>query len=103
MTRTGSMVQSHDWIRELLFDQGFLALMKGESVKVYLTMLSACGGEPGKSVTMSLKSLQEATCLSCPTVIESLERLEKLGLVVSTTRKSGSPNTYYIPGPPIQS
>ena len=41
MTRTGSMVQSHDWIRELLFDQGFLALMKGESVKVYLTMLSA--------------------------------------------------------------
>lgn len=101
MTRTGSMVQSQGWVRELLFDQGFLALMKGESVKVYLTMISACGGEPGKSVTMSLRAIQEATALSCPTVIECLERLEKLGLVVSTTRKSGSPNTYYIPGPPL--
>jgi DNA-binding PadR family transcriptional regulator len=50
---------------------------------------------------MSLRAIQEATALSCPTVIECLERLEKLGLVVSTTRKSGSPNTYYIPGPPL--
>lgn len=88
------------WVRHLLFDRGYLASMKGESIKVYLTLLTACGGEPGRSVSMSLRSIQEATNLSCPTVIESLSRLEKLGLVVSTVRGSRKGNTYYIPGVP---
>ncbi len=89
-----------DWVRHLLFDRGFLASMKGESIKVYLTMLTACGGEPDRSVTISLRSIQDATNLSCPTVIESLNRLEELGLVVPTMRKSGRVKTYYIPGVP---
>lgn len=89
-----------DWVRHLLFDRGYLASMKGESIKVYLTMLTACGGEPDRSVTISLRSIQDATNLSCPTVIESLNRLEELGLVVPTMRKSGRVKTYYIPGVP---
>jgi predicted transcriptional regulator len=40
------------------------------------------------------------TGLSCPTIIESLSRLEDLGLVVSTTGQRGKVKTYYIPGPP---
>lgn len=103
MTRTNTTSEVHNWIRDLLFDKGFLAAMKGESVKVYLTMLSACGGEPGRSVTMSLRSIQEATNLSCPTVIDCLGRLENLGLVVPTNHRSGHANTYYIPGPPLRS
>jgi len=100
MTQSGSATYAQDWVRYLLFDKGYLALMKGESVKVYLTMLAACDGEPGRSVTMSLRSLQSATNLSCPTVIDCLSRLETLGLVVPTVHKPGHANTYYIPGPP---
>jgi hypothetical protein len=33
-------------------------------------------------------------------VIESLARLEVLGLVVSTTHERGKVKTYYIPDPP---
>ena len=40
------------------------------------------------------------TQLSCPTVIESLSRLEELGLVVSTTRQRGKVKTYYVSDPP---
>ena len=40
------------------------------------------------------------TSLSCPTVIDSLTRLETLGLVVSTTRERGKVKTYYVPDPP---
>jgi DNA-binding transcriptional regulator GbsR (MarR family) len=49
---------------------------------------------------MSLRTIQNATNLSCPTVIDCLDRLENLGLVVHTMHKPGHPNTYYIPGPP---
>lgn len=100
MNQTGAMTDSHDWIRYLLFDKGYLAMMKGESVKVYLAMLAECGGEPGSSVTMSLRTLQNATNLSCPTVIDCLGRLENLGLVVSTMHKPGRANTYFIPAAP---
>ena len=40
------------------------------------------------------------TRLSCPTVIESLSRLEDLGLVVSTTHERGKVKTYYVADPP---
>ncbi len=40
------------------------------------------------------------TRLSCPTVIDSLARLERLGLVVSTTHERGKTKTYYVPDPP---
>ena len=49
---------------------------------------------------MSLRTIQNATNLSCPTVIDCLDRLENLGLVVHTMHKPGHANTYYIPGPP---
>ena len=42
----------------------------------------------------------QRTELSCPTVIESLSRLESLGLVVSTTRQRGRVKTYYVSDPP---
>ena len=42
----------------------------------------------------------QRTLLSCPTVIESLSRLENLGLVVSTTRQRGKVKTYYVSDPP---
>jgi DNA-binding transcriptional regulator GbsR (MarR family) len=67
---------------------------------VYLAMLEACGGEPDKSVTVSFSQLMARTGLSCPTVIDSLARLENLGLVVSTTHERGKVKTYYIPDPP---
>jgi replication initiation and membrane attachment protein DnaB len=89
-----------DWVRTVLFDRGYLARIRGEAIKVYLVMLEACGGEPDKSVTISLSQLMTRTQLSCPTVIESLSRLETLGLVVSTTRARGKVKTYYIPDPP---
>ena len=58
------------------------------------------GGEPDKSVTISLRQLMARTRLSCPTVIESLVKLEGLGLVVSTTHERGKVKTYYVPDPP---
>ena len=52
-------------------------------------IIEACDGLPDRSVTISLNQLMKRTRLSCPTVIESLARLEELGLVVSTTRQRG--------------
>jgi hypothetical protein len=89
-----------DWVKSVLFDRGYLARIRGEAIKVYLVMLEACGGEPDKSVTVSLNQLAARTQLSCPTVIEGLARLEELGLVVSTTHERGKVKTYYISDPP---
>ncbi|WP_145270368.1 helix-turn-helix domain-containing protein [Tautonia plasticadhaerens] len=89
-----------DWLRSVLFDRGYLGRIKGEAIKVYLVMVAACGGRPDRSVTMSLSQLMDRTALSCPTVIQSLSRLEHLGLVVSTTRQRGRVTTYYVPDPP---
>ena len=89
-----------DWVKSVLFDRGFLALIRGDAIKVYLVMLQASGGEPDKSVTVSLSQLMKRTCLTCPTVIDGLSRLEKLGLVVSTTHQRGKVKTYYVSDPP---
>jgi len=88
-----------DWVKTLLFDRGYLAKIRGEAIKVYLIIIEACDGLPDQSLTISLSELMQRTGLSCPTVIESLTRLEKLGLVVSTTRQRGKVKTYYVPGP----
>ena len=89
-----------DWVKNVLFDRGYLARIRGEAIKVYLVMLEACGGTPDTSVTISLSELTRRTRLSCPTVIEGLARLEELGLVVSTTHERGKVKTYYVPDPP---
>ena len=89
-----------DWVQTVLFDRGYLSRIRGEAIKVYLVIIEACGGLPDRSVTISLNQLMKRTCLSCPTVIESLARLEELGLVVSTTHERGKVKTYYLPGPP---
>ncbi len=95
MTPTGT-----DWLRSVLFERGYLARIKGEAIKVYLVMIEACGGLPDESVTLSLRQIMDRTHLSCPTVIDSLSRLETLGLVVSTTRRRGRVTTYYVSDPP---
>lgn len=89
-----------DWLKSVLFDRGYLSRIKGEAIKVYLVMVQASGGQPDRSVCLSLNQIMGRTRLSCPTVIESLARLEKLGLVVSTTRERGKAKTYYVPDPP---
>ncbi|MHB1787500.1 MAG: hypothetical protein ACYCS7_15460 [Acidimicrobiales bacterium] len=89
-----------DWVKMVLFDRGYLALIKGEAIKVYLAIIQACDGIPDRSVTISLGVLARRTRLTSPTVIESLSRLERLGLVVSTTRQRGKVNTYYVSAPP---
>ncbi len=89
-----------DWLKSVLFDRGYLARIKGEGIKVYLVVVQACGGEPDRSVTLSLSQIMARTKLSCPTVIDGLTRLEELGLVVSTTRERGRAKTYYVPDPP---
>jgi hypothetical protein len=89
-----------DWLRSVLFDRGYLAQIRGEAIKVYLVMVEACGGQPDRSVCLSLRALMERTSLSCPTVVDSLTRLEALGLVVSTTSRRGRTKTYYVPDPP---
>lgn len=89
-----------DWVKTVLFDRGYLARIRGEAIKVYLVMLEASGGQPDQSVTLSLSQLMKRTHLSCPTVIDSLTRLEVLGLVVSTTRPRGKVKTYYVSDPP---
>ena len=91
-----------DWVQTVLFDRGYLSRIRGEAIKVYLVIIEACGGVPDQSVTISLNQLTKRTNLSCPTVIESLARLEELGLVVSTTHQRGKVKTYYLPGPPPQ-
>jgi hypothetical protein len=88
-----------DWVKTLLFDQGYLSRIRGDAIKVYLVIIEACNGIPDRSVAISLSQLTKRTHLSCPTVIESLSRLEELGLVVSTTRERGKVKTYYVPGP----
>ncbi len=95
-----AMPTQTDWLKSVLIDRGYMARIKGEAIKVYLVMVEACGGIPDQSVTLSLSQLMARTCLSCPTVIESLSRLEKLGLVVSTTHERGKVKTYYVPDPP---
>src|SRR5438309_10838378 len=89
-----------DWLRSVLFDRGYLARIKGETIKVYLVVLQACDGRPDRSVTLSLRQLMERTQLSCPTILESMGRLEDLGLVVSTTHQRGKVKTYYVADPP---
>ena len=89
-----------DWLKSVLFDRGYLARIRGESIKVYLAMLDACEGIPDRSVTLSLSQLASRTRLSSPTIIESLARLEDLGLVVPTTRGRGRVTTYYVADPP---
>jgi DNA-binding transcriptional ArsR family regulator len=89
-----------DWVQSVLFDRGYLSRIRGEAIKVYLAMLEACGGMPDRSVTISLSQLTRRTRLSSPTVIESLSRLEVLGLVVSTTHERGKVKTYYVADPP---
>ncbi len=88
-----------DWVKTMLFDRGYLSRIRGEAIKVYLVVIEACNGFPDRSVTISLNQLMKRTRLSCPTVIESLARLEELGLVVSTTHERGKVKTYYVPGP----
>jgi replication initiation and membrane attachment protein DnaB len=89
-----------DWVKTVLFDRGYLPRIPGEAIKVYLAIIEACGGVPDRSVTISLRLLMQRTELSCPTVIESLSRLESLGLVVSTTHQRGKVKTYYVSDPP---
>jgi len=89
-----------DWVQSVLFDRGYLARIRGEAIKVYLAVIEAGGGEPDRSVTISLNQLTARTRLSVPTVIDSLTQLERLGLVVSTTRQRGKVKTYYIADPP---
>jgi len=89
-----------DWVKAVLFDRGYLARIRGDAIKVYLAIIQACGGVPDRSVTISLSLLMQQTNLSCPTVIDSLARLEKLGLVVSTTHQRGKVKTYYVSDPP---
>lgn len=95
-----TMPTETDWLKSVLIDRGYLARMRGDAIKVYLVMLDACGGVPDQSVTVSLSQLMNRTRLSCPTVIESLSRLETLGLVVSTTHERGKVKTYYVADPP---
>jgi DNA-binding transcriptional ArsR family regulator len=89
-----------DWVKSVLFDRGYLARIRGEAIKIYLAMLEASGGLPDRSVTISLSQLTRRTRLSSPTVMESLARLEELGLVVSTTHERGKVKTYYVADPP---
>ncbi len=89
-----------DWLKNVLFDRGYLARIRGEAIKVYLVVVELGGGLPDQSVCISLSQLMARTRLSCPTVIDSLQRLEQLGLVVSTTHERGKAKTYYIPDPP---
>jgi DNA-binding MarR family transcriptional regulator len=95
-----AMTIQTDWLKSVLFDRGYLARIKGEAIKVYLVVLEACGGLPDRSVTMSLSQIRARTKLSTPTVIESLLRLEQIGLVVSTTHEPGKVKTYYVADPP---
>ena len=89
-----------DWVQSVLFDRGYLARIRGEAIKVYLVVVEAVGGEPDRSVTISLNQLVARTQLSTPTVIDGLAQLERLGLVVSTTGPRGKVKTYYVADPP---
>lgn len=99
MAATIAKTLQADWVQTILFERGFLSRIRGDAIKVYLVIIEACNGLPDRSVTISLNELMNRTRLSCPTVIESLSRLEELGLVVSTTHERGKVKTYYVPGP----
>ncbi len=92
--------QHVDWLQSVLFDRGYLARIKGEAIKVYLVIVSECGGQPDRDTTISLRQLMEQTNLSCPTIVDSLTRLESLGLVISTNHGRGKTKSYTIPDPP---
>src|SRR5437667_8270975 len=96
MTATMPPTTHNDWVKMVLFDRGYLAQIRGEAIKVYLAIIEACGGVPDRSVTISLNRLMQRTRLSCPTVTDCLERLDELGLVVSTTHQRGKVKTYYL-------
>ena len=99
MTVTMPTTTENDWVKTVLFDRGYLARIRGEAIKVYLAIIEACGGRPDRSLTISLNQLMGRTRLSCPTVIDCLQRLEGLGLVVSTTHQRGKMKTYYLSDP----
>ena len=46
-----------DWVKTVLFDRGYLARIRGEAIKVYLAIIEASGGQPDRSVTISLGHL----------------------------------------------
>src|ERR1700742_172112 len=100
MTATMPQTTQDDWVKTVLFDRGYLARIRGEAIKVYLAIIEACGGVPDRRGTISLNVLMRRTKLTCPTVIESLARLEELGLVVSTAHQRGKVKTYYVSNPP---
>jgi hypothetical protein len=100
MSRVLPKPGENDWVKSVLFDRGYLPKIRGDAIKVYLAIIEAAGGLPDRSVTISLSLLMRRTHLSCPTVIESLARLEQLGLVVSTTHERGKVKTYYVSDPP---
>jgi hypothetical protein len=102
MAVAATVTTQSDWVKTVLFDRGYLARIRGEAIKVYLVIVEACHGLPDRSVTISLNQLMKRTQLSCPTVIDSLGRLEELGLVVSTTHERGKVKTYYVPGNPAE-
>ena len=85
----------------MLIDRGYLARIKGEAIKVYLVMTRSMRGDPRPERDDEPQPVHGPdSSLSCPTVIDSLTRLEKLGLVVSTTHERGKVKTYYVPDPP---
>lgn len=100
-TMSVGMMAQADWVKTVLFDRGYLSRIRGEAIKVYLVILDACEGRPDQTVTISLSQLAARTRLSNPTVVDSLARLESLGLVVSTTRRKGRTTTYYVADPPM--
>jgi hypothetical protein len=100
MSRARSKPGKDDWLKTVLFDRGYLSRIRGDAIKVYLAVIQEADGLPDRSVTISLSLLMRRTHLSCPTVIESLARLEELGLVVSTTHERGKVKTYYVSNPP---
>ena len=59
-----------DWLKSVLFERGYLARIKGEAIKVYLALVEAAGGQPDRSVRISLSQLMARTRLSCPTVLD---------------------------------
>ena len=88
-----------DWVKTVLFDRGYLSRIRGEAIKVYLVIIEACGGLPDRSVTISLSQLMKRTRLSCPTVIESLTRLEDWAWSSRRRTSAGKVKTYYVPDP----
>ena len=94
-------IEQTEWLQSVLFDRGYLARIKGEAIKIYLVMVEESGGQPDRSVRLSLSQLMARTGLSCPTVVDGLARLETLGLVVSTNRRRGQTTTYYVSDPPV--